>query len=254
MARWLVIALLLGSTTVGAGADKPVSLKGSPEALLAQNRQANREKLSRLEDEMDLALFRQKNLLVPLPQSKGVRVDPRLDGTYAYVRPWTRRFLVDLGAKSLKRFGRPIQANSGIRTELYQRRLGRRNGNAAPVRGPKASSHLTGSTVDIAKRGMSVGQLRWMRRELLRLERLGLIEATEEFRQPVFHVMVYRHYGAKPVGAKKAAVRKAGKPAGKPKALKAPSGKKPKAKAKAPAKKRPAKPAKPPTKKKRART
>ncbi len=195
----LVVALFLGA---GSSAAEQASLKGSPKALLKQNRQADQEKLSRLEDEMEIALFRQRKLLVPLPRSGGVRVDPRLDETYAYVRPWTRQFLLDMGGKSMKLFKRSIQANSAIRTELYQRKLHRRNGNAAPAQGPKASSHLTGATVDIAKKGMSAAQRRWMRRELLRLERLGLLEATEEFRQAVFHVMVYRSYGMKPAVAK----------------------------------------------------
>jgi uncharacterized protein YcbK (DUF882 family) len=171
------------------------SLQGSPAAMERQNKQADKEKLSRLH-ENQLEVFKKKKLLVPLPDGKhGVVVDPRHQEKYNWCRPWTRRFLVDLGKDFEKKFGRPIQVNSAVRSVEYQELLKSRNANAAKGKsGPKRSSHLTGATVDIAKKDMSTEELAWMRNHLLALEKEGLIEATEEHVQPVFHVAVYKHY------------------------------------------------------------
>jgi hypothetical protein len=70
----------------------------------------------------------------------------------------------------------------------------KKNKNAAPVSGPTSSSHLGGSTVDITKKGLTKDEIRWMRKALLKLEAQDLVEATEEFRQSVFHIMVYKMY------------------------------------------------------------
>ena len=105
-------------------------------------------------------------------------------------------------------FGESLQVNSCVRTVVYQRALAGRNGNAARVSGSRASLHLTGSAVDITKVGMSARQIRWMRERLLRNERQGMVEATEEFVQSVFHVVVFKKYDppvAKPTKNKPAA-------------------------------------------------
>ena len=56
------------------------------------------------------------------------------------------------------------------------------------------SSHLTGATLDISKKGMSAKQLEWMRRVLGNLRARGYLYAVEEFQQPTFHIMVYKSY------------------------------------------------------------
>ena len=90
--------------------------------------------------------------------------------------------------------------DSAVRTQEYQWKLQEHNGNAT-----NRSSHIFGSTVDIAKKGMSRKSIQWMRHYLLRFEKMGLIEATEEFHQAVFHVMVFKAYeNYRPVPAKKA--------------------------------------------------
>jgi hypothetical protein len=53
---------------------------------------------------------------------------------------------------------------------------------------------LSGATIDVAKRGMSRRQLKWIRNYLLELQNAGLIDAEEEFHQAVFHITVYRDY------------------------------------------------------------
>ncbi len=68
------------------------------------------------------------------------------------------------------------------------------NGNAAPAVGDLVSPHLTGATIDIAKKGMSRSEVEWMRRRLLALEDAGKIDAEEEFHQACFHITVYKTY------------------------------------------------------------
>ncbi len=134
-----------------------------------------------------------------LPDTAVVKTDPRLksDEAYCYVRPWTRDFLEDFGLEYFEEFHRVIQVNSGVRDVEHQKELRRTNSNAAAISGPKASSHLTGATVDIAKMNMSAAELAWVRTKLLALERQKKIEATEERKQLVFHVMIFRAYAAK---------------------------------------------------------
>jgi hypothetical protein len=60
--------------------------------------------------------------------------------------------------------------------------------------GDIASSHLAGITVDLAKRGLTRAQHKWMEDYLKDLRDQGLVEAAEERRQACFHVMVSDRY------------------------------------------------------------
>ncbi len=68
------------------------------------------------------------------------------------------------------------------------------NGNAAPAEGDNASPHLTGATIDIAKKGLSMTEIGWMRAYLMPLQAAGKIDVEEEFYQACFHITVYRAY------------------------------------------------------------
>lgn len=168
------------------------SLKGSPESMALQNREADREDLSRL-TEGQLEIFKKNGSLVPLLVGSGIVIDPRLPERYRWCRPCTRDYLVDLKKDFKHEFERPFQINSAVRSIEYQKGLTKRNGNAASASpGLHQSSHLTGATVDIAKIGLSGKQLQWMQNRLLADEKKGLVEATEEHHQAVFHVMVFQ--------------------------------------------------------------
>ena len=179
----------------------PVRLKGSDESQRWQNYMADIENLSRIENHSQLLVFEKKGLLVPLPETETIVLDPRLKVTreYCYVRPWTREFLEDLGKAYHRKFPTSVfQINSAVRDRTRQRNLQKNNANAAAVYGPKASSHLTGSTIDITKRGMGRAQVVWMRGELFKLAKQRQIWVTEEsFNQTVFHIMVFSSYRTK---------------------------------------------------------
>ena len=174
----------------------PVVLKGSHESLVKQNEEINRLQLVRIQNDQELQSLIARDQLVGLPQSNFVRVDPRLEESRRFCRPWTRLFLEDFGQAYYKEFRQPIQVNSAVRTVEQQERLARHNRNAAPAEGETASSHLAGLTVDIAKKGMTRRQRAFVEKYLVNLRNLGIIEAVEERRQACFHVMVSDRYTA----------------------------------------------------------
>jgi hypothetical protein len=185
----------------------PRSLRGSLASLQRQNTRTEADGLERIEDEADLSSRIEHKLLVPLPISAALNVNPNLAENRRYCRPWTARFLADLARAHAAAFHRPIQVNSAVRTVEYQKRLMRTNGNAAQAEGDIVSPHLTGATIDIAKSRLSRQEIVWMRRQLMALQQAGKIDVEEEFEQACFHITVYKSY------APSSPVHKAGKPA-----------------------------------------
>ena len=176
------------------------SLRGSAEAQMRQNQKAKEADLSRIKDEKELEKFVKNGLLVPLPEDDTLRIDRNLQDEFRYVRPWTKRFLQDVGKEFHAKFKKQIQVNSAVRTLTYQEELRGHNRNAATPDGPKASSHPTGATIDIAILPMTREELQWARAKFLALEKRGVIEVTEEYGQRVFHIMVFKNYTDKTNG------------------------------------------------------
>ncbi|WP_263382980.1 DUF5715 family protein [Granulicella arctica] len=172
----------------------PPALKGSREILLHQNEVADRDGLERVQDDDDLESMRRRMMLVAVPINAGMQVDERLPLNRRYCRPWTAQFLTTLARAHYARFHTPLQVNSAVRTVAFQQKLIRTNGNAAPAEGETASPHLTGQAVDLAKRGLSLSEIAWMRGYLLPLVQEGKIDVEEEFQQSCFHVSVYKKY------------------------------------------------------------
>jgi hypothetical protein len=172
----------------------PPPLKGSHEILVRQNVVADRDGLDRIKDDDDLERMRAAKLLVSLPASTALEVDDRLPGNRRYCRPWTAQFLAALSRAHYARFHTPLQVNSAVRTVEFQQRLQRTNGNAAPAEGETASPHLTGQAVDLAKHGLSLTEIAWLRGYLMPLVQQGKIDVEEEFQQSCFHISVYKRY------------------------------------------------------------
>ena len=193
MLKLLKLALIaLALNCVPAAADAQVSLRGTPRSMAYQNKMADRLDLTRI-DERQLKAFKKNGLLVRLPKGKHVKIDPRLPDRYRWCRPWTRSFVSELGRRFHDRFGKPLKINSAVRTIEYQLKLSRTNGNAARGHNPLSwSSHLTGATIDIAKKGLTPPEIQWLRARLRLNEKVNRAEVTEEFNQAVFHVMVLR--------------------------------------------------------------
>jgi hypothetical protein len=184
---------------------KPVSLsrrrmvmlppmRGSLASLERQNEKAEADGLERIEDEDDLSDRIARKFLVPLPVSAALTVNQDLPEHHRYCRPWTARFLSDLARAHAAEFHGPIAVSSAVRTVAYQKHLMAVNGNAAAAEGDIVSPHLTGATLDIAKKGMSRQEIGWMRYFLTPLQLAGKIDVEEEFQQSCFHITVYKSY------------------------------------------------------------
>ena len=169
-------------------------LRGSYESMLRQNEEIDRLQLLRIEDDAQLEDLVLKQELVEITESESLRIAANLDAGRRYCRPWTLSFLQDLSTDFYAKFKTPIQVNSAVRTVAQQKKLRRTNRNAAPELGDTASSHLAGLTVDIAKTGLSRKQRKWLDQYLLELRNQHVIEAAEERRQPVYHIMVSERY------------------------------------------------------------
>ena len=180
----------------------PPPLRGSLASLERQNERALAEGLERIADEDDLSDRIAHRQLVPVPVSAELAINADLPEHHRYCRPWTARFLSDLARAHAAQFHAPVEVSSAVRTVAYQRHLIAINGNAAPAQGDIASPHLTGATVDIAKKGMSRQEIGWMRAWLIPLENTGKIDVEEEFQQACFHITVYKSYvPARPAGS-----------------------------------------------------
>ena len=164
------------------------------DSLLRQNDEIDRLDLPRIQDDDELEALKASRELVPIETSETLRIDPRLDPSRRYCRPWTRDFVADLAAVYYSQFHDQIQLNSAVRTVKVQKKLRRHNRNAAPVDGDTASSHLAGITVDIQRRGMTKDEIRFVEHRLFYLNALGLVEPEEERHQWVFHIMVSSRY------------------------------------------------------------
>jgi hypothetical protein len=162
--------------------------------LVRQNVQLDQLELPRIVDDQELLALEAQQELVPVENSRSLSIASNLTASRRYCRPWTRDFLEDLSEDFYNEFHRPIVVTSLVRTVEQQRKLRRRNGNAAPQEGETASTHLTGVTVDILERGLNRKQMNWLNEYFMPLKRAGLIDPIEERRQPVFHVVVFNTY------------------------------------------------------------
>jgi hypothetical protein len=188
----------------------PPAMKGSHEILLHQNEMADHDGLDRVRDDADLDQMREDKLLVAVPVGAGLVEDERLPLNRRYCRPWTAQFLTAMSHAYYARFHTPLQVNSAVRTVEFQQRLLMTNGNAAPAEGETASPHLTGQAVDLAKHGLSMTEIAWVRGYLLPLVQAGKVDVEEEFQQACFHISVYRKYMPEPAPKREIAGTHAG--------------------------------------------
>jgi hypothetical protein len=172
----------------------PPPLRGSHDILVHQNQVAEREGLDRIQNDEDLINLRSERLLVSLPATNTLQIDERLPVNRRYCRPWTAEFLAAIARAHYAHFHTPLQVNSAVRTVEFQQHLLHINGNAAPAEGDIASPHLTGQAIDIAKHGLSLTEIAWLRGYLLPLVQEGKVDVEEEFQQACFHISVYKKY------------------------------------------------------------
>jgi uncharacterized protein DUF5715 len=105
----------------------------------------------------------------------------------SYLRPVARDVLLGIARDYHQRFGRPLPVTSLVRTDRYQRRLGRRNPNATEVEFPP---HTTGAAFDISYKYMAPDEQNFVMQDIARLKDEGRVEALRERRGHV-HVYVF---------------------------------------------------------------
>ncbi len=184
-----------GRYQVGLGRWTPM-FPGSHEMLVRENEELDRLQLPRIADEYELTRYELSQELVPVPETDALKFAPDLPDNRRYCRPWTRDFLQDFSQAYYTQFQSSIQINSLVRTVEQQHRLRRWNRFAAPEVGDTASTHLTGVTFDMSRRGLTYEQYEWIRNYLLPLQAQGMVDPIEE-RQPVLHVVVYDKYSGR---------------------------------------------------------
>lgn len=162
----------------------------SAESLVTQNMWIDLYGLHRYQDDQDLARAVKVQELVPIIESPALTVSPSLPPNRRYIRPWVQSFLDEVSQAYYEEFGEPLVITSAVRTVKVQRSLLHWNRNAAPAHGDRASSHLAGSTIDIARRNMTPEQNRWMEFVLQGYALNDLILAEEETGQMCFHIFV----------------------------------------------------------------
>ncbi len=177
---------------VRASARTVLSANASSQTI--QNAQADAYHLARMRNRAMIVEFVEEGYLVSVrPQTRSYYLHG-VPPAYRYLRPWSKRFLDRISNDYHANFHQPLRVTSLVRTVAMQRRLAHRNPNAADATGDDRSSHLTGATLDISKHSMSWREKKWLRRELIELQKAGYLYAVEEFHQPCFHVMVFPNY------------------------------------------------------------
>jgi len=169
-------------------------LRGSHESMARQNEEIDRLQLPRIADEDQLLSLERTGELVPVEETRALHWSAAIQSDKRYARPWTYQFLQDMSTAYYSEFHVPLQVNSAVRTMEQQQKLRRQNRNAAPEAGDIASSHLAGITVDLAKRGLTLKEHKWIENYLKDLRDQNLVEAAEERRTLCFHVMVSDRY------------------------------------------------------------
>ena len=178
---------------IGVSAGIRECFPGSHDLLVQQNEELNRLQLPRILDEGELIRYEVSQVLVPVNETDALKIAADLPESRRYCRPWTRDFLQDFSQAYYNQFHSPLQVNSLVRTVEQQQRLRRHNRYAAPEWGDTASTHLTGVTFDLSRRGLTGEQYGWILAYLLPLKASGMVDPIEES-QPVLHVVVFEKY------------------------------------------------------------
>ena len=151
------------------------------DSVAEENRRADALGYRRYLDMKDVNIGVAGGELVPIT---GVKINDKLPKDRRYLRPEVLSFLERLN----RDVGSNLTVDSAIRPADVQRRLGRFNPNAAPFDGYRASSHERGSTFDIARRGLSRRQERFLQSRLLYYLAIGRILVIQE--RECYHVFV----------------------------------------------------------------
>lgn len=152
------------------------SLRGSRESVSRMYEHAQTEDLTFYETARDVRKALANGRLQSLASDPEIALHKV---GYPFVRPATRTFVKRLAVQYRAECGEQLEVTSGVRPATRQ-----------PANSVAISVHPTGMAVDLHK-PKDAKCLRWLRSTLIDLENAGVLEATEEFAPPHFHVAVY---------------------------------------------------------------
>lgn len=192
--RLVVLALIIVMAVTASGRTKMFPANHGSVAL--ENFYADRAGIARLTQRQQIEAQVAAGDLVPIP----IVCNPRLPEFRRYVRPAASEFLRELDTRFYLATGRFLIVDSAVRPADVQKQVARRNRNAAPANGDRASSHERGTTFDIASRrvyfnGFSTmrrGYYRWLLSQLAYHQATGRIHVIEE--RSCLHIMVREDY------------------------------------------------------------
>ncbi len=172
----LCLAGAAGIFLLAAAPAHAQSLRGSRSSIERMYRHARSERLPFLTTSARVRRSVAAGQLVRLRADSALRIH---DVDFPYVRPATRTFVQRLAPQYLAACGEPLVVTSAVRPKSRQ-----------PSNSTAHSVHPTGMAVDLRKPD-DAGCRDWLREALVGLEDEGVLEATEEFRPPHFHVAVF---------------------------------------------------------------
>jgi hypothetical protein len=152
------------------------SLRGSDESVDRMYRHARAEGLSFYETPRGVRKAVDAGTLVRLVPDGNFTLHAV---GYPFVRPSTRTFVARLAEQHQSKCGEPLEVTSAVRPATRQ-----------PANSVEQSVHPTGMAIDLHKPDDAKCR-QWLRETLLELEGAGVLEATEEYGPPHFHVAVY---------------------------------------------------------------
>jgi hypothetical protein len=155
--------------------DVEVTLQGSRASMLRQNGIAKAESFSFLRTPVQVRSYVEGGHLVRLPGNE----DYRVIAGYPYARPVVHVMVERLAGDYRAACGEPLVVTSLTRPLTRQPR------NASPL-----SVHPAGMAVDL-RYSANLTCRSWLKDELLRLEEMGVLDATLEMRPPHFHVAIF---------------------------------------------------------------
>src|ERR1700674_3534546 len=132
---------------------KDNNLATSRASLLRQNTCIDQIQLERIQSLVRVAELVEQGVLSPLPIGRTLIINPTLPENRRSALPRTNAFLLSLSIQFYAKFGKSLVIPSAVRPVDTQKQLRKRNRNAAPAEGDLASSHESGATIDIGKKG-----------------------------------------------------------------------------------------------------
>jgi Family of unknown function (DUF5715) len=188
--RFLIMGMLFFMSMLATATTK--TFPANRGSVAAENAAADAAGIPRYADEEEMQRDVASGILVPIP----ITPDKKLPVNRRYVRVAAANFMLDLDTDFNRQTGHYLIVDSAVRPVSIQKSLIRRNQNAAPAFGERASSHERGTTFDLARKSwyptgserMTRSQWAVLRTELLYYRAIGRIFVIEE--RACIHVMV----------------------------------------------------------------